>query len=133
MVIGPGSVNLRRRLGWRCAAPGSPRMRGAAAPQLAGDHRHQRLVAVVADPDADPAVEIDAFDPFEKAVDEMLARLLAVADDVDPGIFLELERDEGGVALALDQRLALEAPGRPQHARLGQPGRLRERAGDCRF
>jgi hypothetical protein len=32
--------------------------------------------------------EIDAIDLFEKAVDEMLTRLLALGDDVDPGIFL---------------------------------------------
>jgi hypothetical protein len=35
-----------------------------------GDHR---LVAVGANPDLDPAGEIDALDEFEKAVDEVLA------------------------------------------------------------
>src|SRR5206468_884155 len=79
------------------------------------------------------ALEIDAVDPFEKAVDEMLARLLAVADDVDPGILLELQCEEGGVALCFAERLAREPPWRPQHARLGQPGRLRQAAGDCRL
>jgi hypothetical protein len=52
-------------------------------------------------------------------MDEMLARLLAVGDDVDPGRFLELQRDQRGVALGLDQRLAVLPPGRPKYARLG--------------
>ena len=39
----------------------------------------------------DPTVEIDAVDRFEEAMDEMLARLLAVGDDVDPGILLQLQ------------------------------------------
>ncbi len=37
--------------------------------------------------------EVDAVDEFEEAVDEMLARLLAVADDVDAGVLLQLERE----------------------------------------
>jgi len=39
-------------------------------------------------------------------VDEVLPRLLAVADDVDAGVLLLLEREDGGVALGVDQRLA---------------------------
>jgi len=45
----------------------------------AGCHhlRHHRLVAILADSHLDLVGEIDAFDLLQKAVDEMLARLLA--------------------------------------------------------
>jgi len=33
--------------------------------------------------------KVDAFDLLQKAVDEMLARLLAFGDDVDAGVFLQ--------------------------------------------
>ena len=58
--------------------------------------------------------EVDAVDCFEKAVDEMLARLLAVADDVDAGVFLQLERQQRRVALGVCELFALEPPRRPQ-------------------
>src|SRR3954464_5122157 len=109
------------------------RMHAAPPPERAGDGRHRRLVAVVADAHPHPLLEIDAFDPFEKAVHEMLPRLLAVADDVDPAILLELEGEQGRVALALGQRLAVEPPRRPQASRLGQPGRLWQAAGNRGF
>ena len=32
--------------------------------------------------------KIDSLDLFQKAVDEMLARLLAFGDDIDSGVFL---------------------------------------------
>ena len=73
-----------------------------AAPELerAGDRRHHRFVAVVADAHLDLVGEVDAVDEFEKAVHEMLARLLAVGDDVDAGVLLQLEREQRGVELA---------------------------------
>ena len=71
----------------------------ALEPQLADHLRHHRLVAVGADSDLDLVREIDAVDEFEEAVDEMLARLLAVGDDVDAAILLQLEREQRGVAL----------------------------------
>jgi hypothetical protein len=119
MVIGPGPRGMR---------PGQPRLLavGAAAPaQRPRDGRHLGLVAVVADAHAHLVGKVDAVDVLEKAVDEMLPRLLAIADDVDAGVFLALEGEDRGVALGLRERLALEPPRRPQHARLGQPGRLR--------
>src|SRR6266581_1847652 len=67
----------------------------------ARDGRHHRLVAVGADADLDLAREIDPIDEFEKAVHEMLARLLAVGDDVDAAILLQLEREQGRVALGV--------------------------------
>ena len=48
----------------------------------------------------------------------MLARLLAVADDVDAGVFLQFEGEQGGVVLAGGKLIALQAPGRPQFVRV---------------
>ena len=102
----------------------------ALEPQLADDLRHHRLVAVGADADLDLVREIDAVDRFEEAVHEMLARLLAVGDDVDAAILLQLEREQRGVALAVVERGAGEPPRRPKLVRLGEPGGLRQAAGD---
>ena len=81
--------------------------------KLAGDRRHHRLVAVGADPDLDLAGEVDPVDELEKAVDEVLARLLAVGHDVDAAILLQLEGEQGGVALGLVEFGACDAPRRP--------------------
>ena len=64
---------------------------------------------------------------------KMLPRLLAIADDVDTAILLDLQREERRVALAFSERDAIEAPSGPQFLRLGEPGRFRQAAGDCRF
>jgi len=48
------------------------------------------LIAVVANAHRDPPGEIDTLDVFEEAVHEVLARLLAVRHDVNPGVFLLL-------------------------------------------
>ncbi len=74
-------------------------MHASAQPKLAGHRRHHRFVALVADAHLDLAGEIDALDLFQEAVDEMLARLLAIADDVDAGVLLLLDGEQGGVAL----------------------------------
>ena len=105
-------------------------MHAAFQAQRAGDRRHHRLVAVAADSHLDLVAEVDAFDEFEEAVDEVLARLLAVADDVDAGIFLHLDREQRGVELAGFEIGAGEPPLRPQLVRLGEPCRFRQAAGD---
>jgi hypothetical protein len=99
-----------------CMSAGNPRLRAmhrALAAQRAGHGRHHRLVAVVADAHRDAAGEIDAVDAFQEAVHEVLPRQLTIADDVDAGIFLELQRQQGRVALALGERLAVQPPRRP--------------------
>ena len=103
-----------------------------AAPELerAGDGRHHRLVAIVADAHLDLVGEVDAVDEFEKAVHEMLARLLAVGDDVDAGVLLQLQREQRRVELAGREIGAREPPLRPQLVRLGEPGGFRQAAGD---
>ena len=113
IVIGPGSVNLSLRVVWARASRASRACTRPLRRSVAGDRRHHRLVAVGADPDLDLAGEIDPVDEFEKAVDEMLARLLAVGDDVDAAILLQLEGEQGGVALGLLELGPCDAPRRP--------------------
>ena len=59
--------------------------------QRAAHHRDHRVVAVVADAHLHFALEVDSVDEFKEAVDEVLARLLAVGDDVEAGVFLFLD------------------------------------------
>src|SRR5258706_1917506 len=92
-----------------------------------GDHR---VVAVVADAHLHLVLEVDAFDLLEEAVYEMLPRLLAVADDVDAGVFLLLQPEERRVALRLRELVAAHPPRGPELVGLGEPGRLRQAAGD---
>ena len=88
------------------------------------------IVDTIADAHFDALVEIDAVDRLEKAVDEMLARLLAVADDIDAGVLLQLESEQRRVILGGCKRCALKLPRRPQPIGLREPGRLRQAAGD---
>ena len=103
---------------------------GTLAADRAGHGRDLGLVAVGADADRLAAGEIDAVEIGEKAMDEMDARLLAVADDVDARVLLPLDREDGGVDLARRERVALEAPGGPELLRLGEPDGLGQAAGD---
>ncbi len=96
-------------------------MHATVQPQGAGDGRHQRLVAVVADSHFDLVGEVDAVDEFEEAVHEMLTRLLAVGHHIDAGVLLELQREQGGVELGAREIGAVEPPLRPQLVRLGEP------------
>ncbi len=107
---------------------------GAVHRRAAADRPHDRRtgchIAVGANPDGLALLEIDAVELFEEAVDEMLAALLAVGDDVDAAVLLDLERREHRVAPALGERRAFEAPGRPELQGFGEPGRFRQAAGD---
>ena len=123
-------MNLSGGVVWARASRASQSVHGLRRRSGAGDRRHHRLIAVVANAHRDAPSEVDAVDVFEKAVDEMLPRLLAVGDDVDAGIFLQLQRKHRRIALGLAKRVAIEPPGRPEFARLRQPSRLRQAAGD---
>ena len=90
MVIGPGRVNFSLPLGMRASDAGLEGMDAPLAPERPGDGRHQRFIAVVADAHRHPPAKIDPLDAFEKTVDEVLARLLAIRHDVDTGVFLLL-------------------------------------------
>ena len=125
---GEGEFQLSRRMGAR--QPRFARMHPRAQPQFTDDRRAHRLVAVIADAHLDATFEIDAVDRLEESVDEMLARLLAVADDVDAGIFLQFEGEQCGVVLAGGKFIALQAPGRPEFVWDGEPRRFRQTAGN---
>ena len=94
---------------------------GRAARDGASDGRHLRLVPIGADADRHALAEVDPLQALEEAVDEVLARLLAVGDDVDAGRLLVGEREPHGVALRFLQGLTRHAPRRPQRLRLCQP------------
>ena len=100
---------------------GLARMHAGAKTQRADHGRTHRLVAIVADAHLDAPVKVDALDRFEKAVHEVLARLLAIADDVDAGVFLQLEREQRGVGLGGFELIACKAPWRPQPVGRGEP------------
>ncbi|MGY4429082.1 hypothetical protein ACVWWO_001559 [Bradyrhizobium sp. F1.13.1] len=74
--------------------------------------------------------EVDALDLLQETVDEMLPGLLALGDDVDPGILLDLDGKHRRIALGADELFALRLPGRPEHVGFGEPFRLRQGAGD---
>ena len=122
------NLSLRLRVAARRARLGA--MDGALAADRAGHGRDLGLVAVGADADHLPARKIDAVEIGEKAMDEVDARLLAVADDVDPGVLLQLDREYCRVDLARRELGALELPGGPKLFRLGEPEGLGQAAGD---
>ena len=130
MVIGPGRVNFSLCVVWVRATRASSAWTRPFSCQRRHHLRHHRLVAVFADSHLDLVGEVDALDLLQEAVDEMLPRLLALGDDIDAGVLLQLYRQHGGVALGARKFVALRFPGRPQHIGLGQPFRLRQRAGD---
>src|SRR5262249_38267478 len=74
---------------------------------------HHRLITVGADPHFHLAREINSLHVLEKAMHEGLARLLAVADDLDPATSLKLERKQGRVTLALFEGGSVKTPGGP--------------------
>ena len=88
-------------------------MHTALQPQLADDLRHHGFVAVGADPHLDLVGEVDAVDELEKAVHEVLARHLAVGDDVDAGVLLLLQRKQCRVRLGGGKLVAGGLPLRP--------------------
>ena len=61
---------------------------------------------------------------------EVLARLLAVRDDIHTGVLLRFEPHQCGVALRLREFLPGEAPRGPELARFGEPRGLGQAAGD---
>jgi hypothetical protein len=75
-------------------------------------------------------LEVDAVDASEEAVHEVLARLLAVADDIQPGILLHLEPEQGRVGLGLLELGTARLPLGPQLLRLGEPRRFGQAACD---
>ena len=129
----PGQRELELAPGMRSRELRFGLMHPPFEPQRAGYHRHHRLVAVVADAHLHLAAEVDALDELEETVHEVLARLLAVGDDVDARVLLALEPEERGVPLRLRELVAGEAPRRPQLFRLREPDRFGKAAGNGGF
>jgi hypothetical protein len=112
IVIGPGRVILRRRVVWARATTGFRLVDAPLQPHRRHDGRDHRCVAIVADAHRHLMGEVDAVDEFEEAVDEVLARLLAVGDHCQPGVLLQLHDQDGRVTLRLRELVACQAPGR---------------------
>ena len=72
----------------------------------------------------------NAIDRLEEAMDEMLARLLAVANHFQACVFLQLDPQERGIHLGLEQLIALRLPLRPELVGFGQPGGFGQTARD---
>jgi hypothetical protein len=73
--------------------------------------------------------EVDAFDLFQEAVHEMLARLFAVAHDVQTRVFLGFDPQQRRVGLGLEQRIAFSPPLRPELVSFSEPGGLGQATG----
>ncbi|SOO28380.1 hypothetical protein XAP6164_2380026 [Xanthomonas phaseoli pv. phaseoli] len=93
------------------------------------DHGRHAGVVAVANPHRLALFEIDTAEMFDKGGDEMLTGLFAVADDIDAGMLLFLQRQPQCILLAFDQFGVLQFPGRPQGLGLGKPGRLGQATG----
>ncbi len=79
--------------------PGLGRMHATFELHRSYHGRYHGFVAVLTDAHFDPPSEVDAVDLFEKSVDEMLTRLLAVGHDVDARVLLLFQHEQSGIAL----------------------------------
>ena len=78
---------------------------------------------------ASPEESYDSAQMLDEGRDEMLARLLAVADDIDAGLPLIVQRQTQGVLFALDERVFRQFPRRPERFGLGKPAGFGQAAG----
>ena len=131
MVIGPGKVNLTLRCVWLRRKAASSTKTGPRRATAPDHHRHVGIVAI-ADPDGLLVLEIDAVEILDERRDEMAARLLAVADDVDAGLLLIADGEANCVALALGELRTFEQPRRPELIGRREPRRLGQASGDRR-
>ena len=75
-----------------CHAPyGLEGMYAALQAQVGNHLRHHCIVTVVTDAHLHFVLEVDALDLFQKAMHEVLARLLSIAHDIQPSVFLGLD------------------------------------------
>jgi hypothetical protein len=72
----------------------------ALAPQWSGHGRHFCLLTIVAGAQGHSPGEIHTLNLFEKPVDEVLPRLLAICHDVNPAIFPALSAPAKSLPLA---------------------------------
>ena len=90
---------------------------GFLAAHCTDDGRHAGVISI-ADSNRLALLEVDPGELLDECRDEVLAGLLPVADDVDAELALLLDRDAQRILLALDQRLTLQFPRRPEGLRL---------------
>ncbi len=99
------------------------------APRHRPRHAWHAGVVPVADAHGFALCEIDPVQVLDKGGDEVLARLFAVADDVDTGLLLVGQGQAQRVLFALDQGVVLQFPRRPQGLGLRQPCGFGQAAG----
>ena len=97
---------------------------GFRALQLRRHGRHVDGIAIVADAHLGLLRPVDTGDMLNEAVHEVDAELLAIGDDVDADVVLQLEPDQGCVALHGLKRRAGRAPRRPELFGFSEPGGL---------
>ena len=97
-------------------------MHAALEFELCHHLRHLRVVAAVSDAHRHLVLKVDAVYLLQKAVHEVLTCLFAVANDVQACVLLQLDPQQRGIALGLQQLVALRLPLRPKFLRFGQPG-----------
>ena len=127
-----GQGDLQLAVGVRARVPRFGLVYASLQFKFTAHDRHHRFVAVGADSHLDFVREVDSVDIFEKAMHEMLARHLAVANDVDTGVLLPFDCEQCGIELGGGELLALQPPLRPQLVRFGEPGGFWQAAGDGR-
>ena len=79
------------------------------AADLAHDARNRIGVARPVERDA-RLIDVDAFERGREAVRVAFAADFAVGDDVEPGVFLRLDREHGRVVLRLGEKGLRDAP-----------------------
>ena len=89
---GPGHGELERMVSMRAGELYLVSMDRSFAAEGRDHRRAIRVIAIIADADRCFFVEIDAVDFLKDTVHEMLARLFAIRDDIDPGFFLISDR-----------------------------------------
>jgi hypothetical protein len=97
-------------------------------PRYGTDYRRHARIVAIANPDDLALVEIDSAEMFDEGRDEMLARLFAVSDDIDPGLPLIIDGQSQGILLAGRQLITLQLPRRPERPGLCKPGRFGQTA-----
>ncbi|RON73336.1 hypothetical protein BK668_29265 [Pseudomonas fluorescens] len=80
------------------------------ARHCAKDRRHTGIVAITHS-DGLTFFKINAAEVLDKRRDKMLARLLAVTDDIDACLLLVVQGQSQGISFALNQFLILQCPG----------------------
>ena len=80
--------------------------------------------------DGDFILKVDALDLLQKAMHKMLARLLPIAQDIKPRVFVRLDPSQRGIGLGSLQFGPSRLPFWPEFLGLGKPRRFGQTARD---